>query len=79
MAGIALAVMGMAVNEAPGAGPAPTPGLAHLQPELYPRIAEVAQSLPTDTDGMWALMLGALITGLEADGADEQTDRRHRR
>lgn len=66
MAGVALAIMGLALNEAPGVGPAPTPGLAHFEPELYPRIAEAVRLVPESTDGMWRMMVGAIVEGLEA-------------
>ena len=65
MAGTALAIMGLALNEAPGPGPAPTPGLAHLDATNYPRMAEAAKAVPETTDGMWELVIGALVDGLE--------------
>ncbi|MDP9100868.1 MAG: TetR/AcrR family transcriptional regulator [Actinomycetota bacterium] len=62
--GVSLALMGLALNEGAVAGPA-TPGLAHLLPERYPRISEAAQAVPASTDGVWDLMVAALIRGLE--------------
>lgn len=64
VAGTALTVMGLALNEAPRPAPAPTPGLAHFQPDRYPRIAAAVAAVPETTDGIWELIVEALIVGL---------------
>ena len=68
VAGTALALMGLALNEAPGPGPAPTPGLAHLEPDRFPRIAAAAAAAPATSTGMWDLVVEALIHGLDERG-----------
>lgn len=69
VAAIGLALMGLALNEMPEPGRPPVPGLAHLEPDRYPRIAEAAASAPTTTEGMWDVVVSSLIHGLEAQSA----------
>ena len=66
VAGIALAIMGLALNEPPGQGAAPTPGLAHLEPDRFPHIAAAATAAPATSDGMWEVVVESLIRGLQA-------------
>jgi AcrR family transcriptional regulator len=65
VAGVSLAVIGLTTSETARYGEPADPGTAHLQPERYPHIAEAVQSAPKTTDGMWTLVIEALITGLE--------------
>jgi AcrR family transcriptional regulator len=66
VAAIGLALMGLALNEMPEPGREPVPGLAHLEPERYPRISEAALAVPANTDGMWDVLVSSLIHGLQA-------------
>lgn len=63
--GVGLAIMGLALNEAP-AGPAAA--LPQIDAAHYPRTAEALAAGPPDrgTDRMWELLVESLITGLEA-------------
>ena len=66
MAGTALAVMGLALNESPAPGPAPVVDTRHLTADRYPRIAEALAAPRTDTDAMWLLIIDSLVVGLQA-------------
>lgn len=68
VAGVALAVMGLALNEGPGPGPAPAVSDAELVPELYPRLAEVFALGEARPDAMWTLIVESLIAGLTPRG-----------
>ena len=64
VAGVALAVMGLALNDLPGTGPAPAVSDAERVPELYPRLSEVLALGEPEPETMWTLIIESLITGL---------------
>ncbi len=65
VAGVALALMGLALNEVPGPAVQSDPGLLNLQPERFPQTAAAAAAVPNNSDGMWTLVVEALIRGLQ--------------
>ncbi|MHB8450319.1 MAG: TetR/AcrR family transcriptional regulator [Mycobacteriales bacterium] len=62
VAGTALAVLGLALDECPPAEPWVEPDLTHLSPESHPRTFETVE--PVDRDAMWELVLDGLVLGL---------------
>ena len=64
VSGVALAVMGLALNELPGAGPAPAVVAPERLPERYPRLSEALALGEPEPDTMWTLIIESLIRGL---------------
>src|SRR4051794_2517829 len=65
--GVALAMLGVALNECPPDTPFPTPDFSHLSPEQFPRIREASDAAAGHEDEIWELIVDSLIRGL--DGA----------
>jgi AcrR family transcriptional regulator len=64
--GVALAVLGLSLNECEPVRPSLVRDVTHLSPERHPRIFEAFESMTRGQDALWETVVEALIRGLEA-------------
>ena len=76
--GVALACLGVALNECPPTTPVPTPDFSHLSREKFPRIHEASDAAVGHENEIWDLVVESLIRGLGA-AADPESHRSPRR
>jgi AcrR family transcriptional regulator len=77
VSGTSLALLGIALNECPPTAALTDAHLTALSPEQFPRISEAAAA-GADQDGVWTLMVDALIIGLAASSAASKPSSRRR-
>ncbi|MDQ1694986.1 MAG: hypothetical protein QOJ03_339 [Frankiaceae bacterium] len=79
VSGTSLALLGIALNECPPTAALTDAHLKDLSPQEFPRINETVAA-DVDQEGVWTLMVEALVTGLAASlGAPKPTSRRRLR
>ena len=77
--GVALALLGVALNECPPTTPFPTPDFSHLPPAEFPRIHEASAAAVGHENEIWELIVDSLIRGLDAAADPGSRPSRRRR